>query len=201
MQNHKLYNTCCIDLAVDSGKLKWQIISLFLNHFYNLEKSPRSTTDVLFLVCLSLCAGRRLSTHNSTKTFGSNCTIDSMLWLTYKVTYCGFFVIDHVLVSFVTIATSGAIFSLHQKPFGGRFHPDLLGDLEHSPRPSSCKTGGLLLREGEGRKGKGIGWEGRGKEGTANERREKGREGRGRMGGRRGRGDAPHPNANSWIRP
>jgi len=30
----------------------------FLNHFYNLEKSPLSTTDVFLLVCLSLCAGR-----------------------------------------------------------------------------------------------------------------------------------------------
>ena len=99
--------------------------------------------------------------------------------------------IDHVLVSFVTIATSGAIFTLHQKPFGGRLRPDLLGELEHSPRPLAAKTGGLLLREREGREGKGIRWEGRGKEETGNERREKGREGKGGMGGRKERGMPP----------
>jgi len=58
-----------------------------LNHFYNLEKSSWSTTYVLLLVCLSLCTGCRLSSHNSTETFGSHCTIDVMLWLTYKITY------------------------------------------------------------------------------------------------------------------
>jgi len=40
-----------------------------------------------------------------------------------------FFAIDHVLVSFVTIATTGTIFSLtiHQKPFGGRARPGPAG--------------------------------------------------------------------------
>jgi len=41
----------------------------------------------------------------------SNCTTYGMLWLTYEVTYC-VFAIDHVLVSFVTVATTGVIFSL-----------------------------------------------------------------------------------------
>ena len=61
--------------------------------------------------------------------------------------------------------------------------PDPLGELEQSPRPSSRKTGGLLLRGGERKKGKRIGWEGSGKEGTGKERR--GREGRGNEGGKR----------------
>ena len=54
--------------------------------------------------------------------------------------------------------------------------PDPVGELKRSPRPCSRKTGGLLLKEGEERKGKGIGWEGR----------RKGREGK---GGRRGEGE------------
>ena len=39
------------------------------------KNPPRSTTDVLLLVCLLLWAVRRLSSHNSTETFGSHCTI------------------------------------------------------------------------------------------------------------------------------
>ena len=58
-------------------------------------------------------------------------------------------------------------------------HPDPLGELKRSPRPLSRKTGGLLLRGGEGREGKGKGGEGRGKEGKGRE----GKGGRGREGG------------------
>jgi len=47
--------------------------------------------------------------------------------------------------------------------------------LKRSPRPPSRKIGGLLLRGGEGREGKGIGWEGRG-----------GRKGEGKGGDRKG---------------
>jgi len=171
-------------------------ISLFLYHFYNLEKSPWNTTDhdVLLLVCLSLCSGRRLSSHNSTETFGSHCTIDAMLWL-----------IDHVLVSFVTIATTGTIFSLQftKNHLAAGLCPDPLGELECFPRPSR-KTGGLLLRGGERRGGKGVGWEWRrrerrGEEGTGGERRERKGRGRGEKKGE-GRDEGP-PNANSWIRP
>ena len=45
-----------------------------------------------------------------------------------------------------------------------RLRPDPLGELKHSPRPSSRNKGGLLLREGggEGREGEGMGWKGRG---------------------------------------
>jgi len=60
------------------------------------------------------------------------------------------------------------------------------------PDPLAAKTGGILLRGGEKRDGKGIGWEGRGREG-------KGQEGKGRGKGE-GRGEGPS-NANSWIRP
>ena len=75
-----------------------------------------------------------------------------------------FFVIDHVLVYFVTIATTGAIFSLQftRNRLAAGLRPDPLGELERSPRPPSRKTGGLLLRGGEGREEKGIGWEGKG---------------------------------------
>jgi len=61
--------------------------------------------------------------------------------------------------------------------------PDPLGELQRSPRSSSSKTAGLLLRGGEGREGKGIGWEGRGREGMAKEGT--GKEGRGKRGERR----------------
>ena len=113
------------------------------------------------------------------------------------------FVIDHVLVFFVTIATAGAIFSLQftKNRLAARLCPDPLGELRRSPRPPSRKTGGLaglLLRGGEGRKGKGKGLEERGGEG-----RGKGREGKGaRKGEEEGQreGDGP-PNADSWIRP
>ena len=63
--------------------------------------------------------------------------------------------------------------------------PDPLGELERSPRFPSRKTGGLLLREGEEREGKGIGWEGRGKEGRGKGREgKKGGKGKERGGGR-----------------
>ena len=64
-----------------------------------------------------------------------------------------FFTIDHVLVYFVTIATTGAIFSLQftENRLAAGLCPDPLGELERSPRTPSRKTGGLLLRGGEGR--------------------------------------------------
>jgi len=40
--------------------------------------------------------------------------------------------------------------------------PDPLGELEHSPRPLSRNKGGLLLRGGKGREGRGREKEGRG---------------------------------------
>ena len=104
----------------------------------------------------------------------------------YKITYCVFFAIDHVLVSFVTIATTGAIFSLQftKNRLAAGLRPDPLGELERSPKPPSRKTGSLLLRGGEGDRMGGEGWEGEGRE---------------EMGGRRER--KMPPNANSWIRP
>ena len=74
-----------------------------------------------------------------------------------------FFAIDHVLVYFVTIATTGAIFSLKftKNRLAAGLRPDPLGELERSPKPSSRKTGGLLLRGGEGREGDRMGGEGR----------------------------------------
>jgi len=48
--NVKSQTVCCIGLAVDLTVGRWDDefkISSFLNHFYNLEKSPWSTTDVL----------------------------------------------------------------------------------------------------------------------------------------------------------
>jgi len=63
-----------------------------------------------------------------------------------------FFAIDHVLVSVVTIVTTGAIFSLQfTNRLAAGHRPDPLGELERSPRPPSRKTGGILLRGGEGR--------------------------------------------------
>ena len=108
-----------------------------------------------------------------------------------------FFVIDHVLVSFVTIATTGAIFSLQftkktvWRPGSTR--------TRRGCRLPSCKTGVLLLREGEEReeeirgKGRGIGGEedGMGEKGRGQERRGGGNEGRGKEGakeGEKGRG-------------
>ena len=81
-----------------------------------------------------------------------------------------------------------ARFLIHQKPFGGR-------------APPGPETGGLLLRGGEGREGKGIGCEGRRGRGggeEAQERRveerekgerkeERGSRGEGRVRGGRGR--------------
>jgi len=102
----------------------------------------------------------------------------------------GFFAIDYVLVSFVTIATAGAIFSLQftKNRLAAGLRPDPLGELRRSPRPPSRKTGGLaglLLRGGEGRKGKGKGLEERGWEGRGQETRGGGREGRRKAGGKR----------------
>ena len=75
-----------------------------------------------------------------------------------------FFAIDRVLVSFVTIATTGAIFSLQftKNRLAAGLRPDPLGELKRSPRPPSRKTGGLLLRGGEGKE---IGGEERGERG------------------------------------
>jgi len=118
-----------------------------------------------------------------------------------------FFAIDHVLVYFVTIATTGAIFSLqftkNRLAALPGLRPDPLGELERSPRFPSRKTGGLLLREGEEREGKGIGWEGRGKEGRGKGKGREGKKGgKGKeRGGGRGREMTPPPNADSWIRP
>ena len=108
-----------------------------------------------------------------------------------QVNVLRFFAIDHVLVSFVTIATTGAIFSLQftKNGLAAGLCPDPLGELERSPRPLVAKQGVLLLRGGEGKVGKGIGAEGRGQV----------RRGRGKEGGRGKRRRAP--NANSWIRP
>jgi len=68
-----------------------------------------------------------------------------------------FFAISHVLVSFVTIATTGAIFSLQftKNHLAAGLRPDPLGELKRSPRPSSLRNEGLLLREGK--RGKGTG--------------------------------------------
>ena len=79
------------------------------------------------------------------------------------------FAIDHVLVSVVTIGTTGAIFFIQftKNRLAAGLRPDPLGELERCSRLPSRKTGGLLLREGKG--GKGIGWEGRGNEGTGKE--------------------------------
>jgi len=112
MYNHKLYNTCCIGLAVDSGKLRWIKNIFVFQPLLQLGKIPRSTTDVLLLVCLSLCAGRRLSSHNSTETWVS---LHYRWYVVIDVhdNVLRFFAIDHVLV---TIATTGAIFSLQYLP-------------------------------------------------------------------------------------
>ena len=94
-----------------------------------------------------------------------------------------FFAIDHVLVYFVTIATKGAIFSLQftKNRLAAGLCPNPLGELERSPRPSSPKTGGLLLRGGEGNEGKGGGQDVRGEEGEDGKGNEgTGKEGRGR---------------------
>jgi len=120
-----------------------------------------------------------------------------------------FFAIDHVLVSFVTIATTGAIFSLqftkNRLAAGLRWRR-----LSAPPDPLAAKQGPTSEgreREGVRMGGEGRGWEGKGKEETGKDGRGgKGREGEKREGrggerreGRRRRGRAP--NANSWIRP
>jgi len=140
---------------------------------YKLEKSPWSTTDALLLVCLSLCTIVFL-TITDTETFGSHCTTDGMLWLTYNVTYCVFFAIDHVLVCLVnllkTTATTGAIFSLQftKNRLAARLRPNQLGELKRSTRSPSHNRGPTSKRR-EGRKGEGRG---RRKEGTGKEEME-----------------------------
>jgi len=99
-----------------------------------------------------------------------------------------FFAINHVLVSFVTIAAIGAIFSLQftKNRLAAGLPPDPLGELERSARPPSRKTGGLLLRGEEGREGDMIGGEGREREGRERERGNRKRgEGKGRGGKKR----------------
>ena len=63
-----------------------------------------------------------------------------------------FFAIDHVLVYFVTIATTGAIFSLQftKNRLAAGLCPDPLEELERSSSTPSHKTGGLFLRGVEG---------------------------------------------------
>jgi len=101
-----------------------------------------------------------------------------------------FFVIDHVLVmvSLVTIVTTGAIFSIKftKNRLAAGLRPDPLGELERSPRYLSRKTGGLLLRGGEGRERDRMGGEWRGREGRGKD--ETGKEGRGGKGGQRREG-------------
>ena len=100
--------------------------------------------------------------------------------------------IKYWYIYFVTIATAGATFSLQftKNCLAAGLSPDPLGELKRSPRPPSRKTGGLLLRGGEGREGKGIGWEGREQEGRG--RGGEKREEKGRIGGGEGEreGDA-----------
>jgi len=69
-------------------------------------------------------------------------------------------------------------FLAYNSPITVWLRPDPLGELERSPRPPSRKTGGLLLRGGEGREGERTGGKAR----------------------REGEGEGP-PNANSWIHP
>ena len=78
-----------------------------------------------------------------------------------------------------------------------RLRPDPLGELKRSPRPSSRKKRGLLLRGGDGReRGKGgerTGRKGRGGKGgvEGRERPGKGGEGRGGEGKERGKEGGP----------
>jgi len=78
------------------------------------------------------------------------------------------------------------IFSLQftKNRLAAGLRPDPLGELKRSPRPLSRKTGGLLLRGGEGREGERRGGEGKGGEGTGGKRREGKGRGRGKGGGR-----------------
>ena len=98
-----------------------------------------------------------------------------------------FFAIDHVLVSFVTIAPTGAIFSLQfiKNRLAAGLRPDpFMGELERSPRrarPSSHKTGPTSKGRREGREGE--------------RKREEGKEGRGKGPLTQIRGSAPAQNA------
>ena len=115
-----------------------------------------------------------------------------------------FFAIDHVLVSFVTIAPTGAIFSLQF--IKNRLAAGLRWRSLSAPQTPSRKNRGPTYK-GRGRgKGKGIGWEGRGQKGRGGgragrgkeERRGRGGEGKGKDEGK-GEGGGGPPNANSWI--
>jgi len=88
-----------------------------------------------------------------------------------------FFAIDHVLVSVVTIVTTGAIFSLQftKNRLAAGLRPDPLGELERSPRPPSR----LLLRGGEGREGDKMRGEGKRGDRKGVKGELKGREGKG----------------------
>jgi len=99
---------------------------------------------------------------------------------------------------FVTIVTTGAIFSLKftKNRLAAGLRPDPLGELTRSPDPLAAKTRGLLLRGGEEREGDRMGGKGRGREGEGGTREEgRGKERKGwkdRVGGRwRKRGRAP----------
>jgi len=75
----------------------------------------------------------------------------------YKVMYCVFFAIDHVLKSFVnllkTIATTGAIFSLQftKNRLAAWLRPHPLGEAERSPGSPSRNRGSTS--KGMGREG------------------------------------------------
>ena len=105
-----------------------------------------------------------------------------------------FFAIDHVLVSFVTIAPTGAIVSLQfiKNRLEAGLRPDpFMGELERSPRrarPSSHKTGPTSKGRREGREEERKRDEGKGQEG-------KGKEGRGNGPLTQIRGSAPAQNA------
>ena len=68
-----------------------------------------------------------------------------------------------------------------------QLRPDPLGELKRSPRPPSRNKGGLLLRKGEGRGGKGKGGEGMGR-GGGGEGNGRGKEREGEREGKEGEG-------------
>ena len=78
------------------------------------------------------------------------------------------------------VPTRGEIFSLKFTKYrlAAGLRPDPLGELKRSPRPPSRNKGGLLLRGGEGKEGKGKGREGREKKGGRG--RERAGEGKGK---------------------
>jgi len=113
--------------------------------------------------------------------------------------------IDHALVSFVTIATTGAIFSLQftKKRLAAGLRLTRWGSLSAPPDSLAAKRGPTSKgRERAKRERDRMGGEGKGKEGTGKKGKGKEwerREGRGGVK-RRGKGEGPL-NANSWIRP